>query len=143
MRAQSAQQTGPRLRRIRYGCAHAPDRLRPRSVIALARDHMHMELRHDIAQRGDIELVRDDQRAQDLSTPFDFIQKLMLIRMRKVDPIAHIGAAGYQDHPGKARVVHQQDARQLKVSDRMGVGCKLCVEIEILRINGHLQFASR
>ena len=42
--------------------AAPPDRLRPRGVARETRDHVHVQLRHDVAERGDVELVGMQQR---------------------------------------------------------------------------------
>src|SRR5262245_9996195 len=35
----------------------APDRLRPGGIVPAPCDHVHVELRHDVAERGNVELV--------------------------------------------------------------------------------------
>ena len=56
--------------------AGTPYRPGPRRVALVAREHVHVQLPHDVAERADIELVRRRPRAQQAMTrTLGFLQK--------------------------------------------------------------------
>ena len=58
--------------------AGAPDRARPRGVVFLAREHVHVQLPHHVAERADVELVDGAPRAQQPAGEVDFRQQQAL-----------------------------------------------------------------
>ena len=98
----------------------APDRLRPRRVGLAARDHVHVQLRHRVAERRDIELValghRPSARATRARSRSSIAPALDLV---EIDDFHDAGPARHQQQPGIIRVLDDQDARQRQVADRM------------------------
>ena len=78
---------------------HAPDRARPGDVAGAARDDVHMQLRHQIAERCDIQLVAFGdffQRARDAG---DFRHQLRLLDLVEVDDLDGVRPARHQQQP--------------------------------------------
>src|SRR5262249_52277318 len=99
----------------------APHGLRPGDVAAPARHDVHVQLWHDVADRGDVELVAAGQRFQRGGDAADLDHQGRLLMVGEIDDLANIGPPGHQDQPGKVRVVHDEDARQRQVANRRGI----------------------
>ncbi len=122
---------------VRHGRAVAPDRAGPGRIADAARHDMDVQLRHQIAQRADIDLGRRGERFQRSRgagrSPRSGGARSDAARIEQLD---HRGAPRYQDQPAIARIVHQQHARQRPVGDE-GVsaarrGCRVKSAIALL-----------
>ena len=56
--AQAFSQIGPAVRGGHFALRRGPDRRREVAVVSKARDHMPVQMRHDIAQAGQVDFVR-------------------------------------------------------------------------------------
>ena len=107
-----------------------PDWRWPGIVTNATSNHMHVQLGDDVSQRGYIEFVEWPQLAQRSAGISYFVEQLMLLRSFEVGQFTQAVDARYQDQPGKARVVHQQNAAKGQVGNRQTVAIKLLVENE-------------
>lgn len=126
----------PKLARIvRQDRHRAPDRLRPGGVAAPARDHMHMQLRHGIAERRDIELVALRDLFQRARRPRDLHHQLRLRHLVEVDDLDGRRPPRHQQQPGIIGIVDDEDARKGQVADIDRVAFELWVQRPGLRIH--------
>ena len=91
---------------------------------------MHVQLRHDVAERGDVELVRPQQRFERTADEVDFSEQRALIAFIEVDQIARARDARHEDQPRKPRIVHQAQLRELQIADRVRIGGEARIEHE-------------
>jgi GNAT superfamily N-acetyltransferase len=89
---------------------------------------VHMKLRHDIADRRDIELVAPGHVLEHTGEERDLFHQLVLLRVVEVDDLDGAGVARHQDEPRIVGVVHEQHARERQIADRNGVAGKLRIE---------------
>ena len=90
-----------------------------------ARDHVHVQLRHEVAERGDVELVRLEGIAQRARGAVDLVGQQVALRLVEIDQFARLGQARHQHQPWVVGVVHQPQFAQRERRDRMGVGGQL------------------
>ena len=89
---------------------------------------MHVQLRHLVAERGDVELVAFGDGFERARRGGDFAQQLDLRVFVEVDEFDEAGPARHQDQPGIIGVVRQQHARERQIADRNRVLRELRVE---------------
>ena len=94
----------------------APHGLRPGDVARASGDDVHMQLRHDIAERGDVELVAGGDRLERAGDAGDFGHQLRLLDLVEIDDLDGV-AAGNEQHPGIVRVLDHEHARQRQIAD--------------------------
>jgi hypothetical protein len=83
-----------------------------------ARDHMHVQLRHLISERSDVELVTPSDAFQRARRCSDFAEQLHLRVFFKIDELDEAGQARHQDQPRVVGVVREQRAGKRQVADR-------------------------
>jgi hypothetical protein len=86
---------------------------------------MDMELRHHVAERGDVELVARRHRLQGTGRSRNLGGELDLVGFRQVDDLARARAARHQQQPGIIGVVGEKQPRQRQVADGAGVAFEL------------------
>src|SRR5207342_3135391 len=128
-RAQSLDAADKFLGRIRLRAGHAPYRPRPRDVLVEARDHVHVQLRHHVAQRGHVELVRLELGLQQATGAVDFAGELRLLGVVQVRPFHRVFHPRHYDQPGMVGVVHQLHVAQGEVRDGMCIVGQLRMQV--------------
>src|SRR5262245_5133311 len=94
-----------------------PYRLGPRDIRVPARDNVHVQLRHLVAQRGDVELVASRDGLERIRGRRDLAKQLHLRVILEIDEFDQSGQSRHQDQPWVVRVVCQKDAREGEVAD--------------------------
>src|ERR1043165_8484725 len=107
---------------------HAPDRLRPGRIAAEPGDDVDVELRHDIAERRDVELVAIGHGAQRACDARHLGHQLRLRDVVEIDQFDDVGPARNQQQPGVVRIVDDEHARQRQIADAGGVAFELRVQ---------------
>ena len=97
-----------------------------------ARDHMHVQLRHLISERGDIELFALGDIFQRARRCGDFAEQLHLRILLEIDEFDEAGQARHQDQPRIVGVVRQQRAGKREVADRNRVLRELWMQRPVL-----------
>src|SRR5688572_20592944 len=90
--AQQIDALDQRFRRIRLRRGGAPHRARPRNVLLVARDDVHVQLRHEIAERRDIQLVRPEH-AEHARGAIDFLHQRLLLGRVEIGDLGRVGHA--------------------------------------------------
>src|SRR3546814_3501419 len=90
----------------------APDRTGPGRVAAEAGDDVDVELRHQVAERADVDLVGREARLKGAGGAADLLGELLPCAAVEVMDLLEVRAARHQDEPGIDLVVHQQQARK-------------------------------
>ena len=120
------------------GKAVPPNGARPRGISQFARNHVDMKLRHQIAQRSDIDLHRACDGFEAEACAVDLLDQHHPFGVLQVVDFGQPGPARDKDEPGVTRVVHQQDARQCPIRDMGGVCGKTLMQLK--RIHRHSSF---
>ena len=107
---------------------HAPDRTRPGDIARTTRDHVDVQLRHQIAQCCDIELVAFGDLFQGARDPGNFRHQLRLFDLVEIDDLHGLGPARHQQQPGVMRILDDQHAAQRQVADVDGIFLELVCE---------------
>jgi len=76
-------------------------------VAAAPADDVDMQLRHHVAERGDIDLLRRDRGLQRKTRRYDLAHELRLVVHVEIHDFRQPGAAGHQQQPGIVGVAHQ------------------------------------
>jgi hypothetical protein len=76
-----------------------------------------MQLRNQVAERGDVELVAFVSLHQEVRQAAGLIQQLLSIRCCKLIYLTHISTIGHQDKPRVTAIVHEQQVAQGKASE--------------------------
>ncbi len=82
------------------------------------RDHMHMQLRHLIAERGYVELVAPGDVFQRACGRGDLPEQLHLRVFLEIDELDQRGQPRYEDQPRIVRILRKQHAGERQVADR-------------------------
>ena len=128
------------LRCLRY--SGNPDRIGPGWITREAGDDMYMQLGHLVAQRGHIHLVGLEDLLHQARRAGDFLDQQRALGRRQIMDLPQIGVPRHQDQPGKAPVIHQQQAAERPVAERNAVGGKARMEGEAIRHGASLASAS-
>src|SRR5262245_11353291 len=105
--AQSIEQISPLFFFIRKWRLCAPNRPGPGGISPSACNYVYMQLRHLVAESGNVELValgRSFERSRDRG---DLAKQLHLCVLLKIDELNEPGQARHQDQPGIVCVVRQ------------------------------------
>lgn len=94
---------------------------------------MDMQLRNQIAQGRDIELVAAEGLKHPGAKPAGLVEQCGAIGRAEFEDLAHARNPRHQNHPGITAVIEQKDTRQAKIADRMRVRRELRMEDEILQ----------
>jgi len=97
----------------------------------MARHDMHMQLRHQIAERADIDLRSSADRHQQSSCPCDLFDQHTAIWFGKVEQFDGIVSTWHKDEPRVTRIVHQQDARKRPIGYGRRVACQARMKREL------------
>jgi len=89
----------------------------------MARHDMHVQLRHQIAERAYVDLRGTADALQQSSGPCDLFDQHAAIRSGKVEQFDCIVSTRHKDEPRVTRIVHQQDARKRPIGYGRRVGC--------------------
>ena len=87
----------------------------------VANDVMHVQLRHHVAERRDVELGAGEGLHQCAAEHRGLAQQGELIVITQLVDFADASASRHQDAPGILRVVHQQQAAQGQLREREAV----------------------
>src|SRR5690242_13101340 len=110
----------------------SPDRSRPCRIAVLTRHDVHMELRHLVAERTDIDLRRAAGRLQTLCGTRNLFHEQRAVRLGEIEELDEMWTARHKDDPGVSHVVHQQNARQHPVGYERRVGDEARMKGEVL-----------
>jgi len=97
----------------------------------MARNDMHVQLRHQIAERADIDLRSTADGLQQSSGPCNLFDQHAAIRFGKVEQFDGIVSTRHKDEPRVTRIVHQQDARKRPIGYGRRVGCQARMKNEL------------
>ena len=108
-----------------------PHRAGPGRVAARARDDMDMELRHDIAERRDIDLVAVGERLERAAGVGDLAHQLRLFDHVEIGDFRGQVPARHQQQPGVGGVLDQEHAAERHVADGDGVALEQRIELPV------------
>ena len=91
---------------------------------------MQVELADDVAERTDIDLVRQRVTFQELRSATRLAHQLRLVRKLKIDQFHHVLPPWYKDKPRPPGVVHQQHPGERPVANDKRVAREPLVENE-------------
>jgi len=94
---------------------------------------MDVQLRHDVPDGGDVELVAPRHRPQHLPYQLNFVEQLTPVRRVEVDDLRDARPARHEHQPRVVCVTIDQQARKREVADRHGVGGKLRMQFPLGR----------
>ena len=75
-------------------------------------DHMHVQLRHLVSERGDVELVAGGGASERARRCGDFTEQPYLRSFVKIDKFYGVDKARHEDHPRIVCIFGEQDARK-------------------------------
>src|SRR5690606_1012410 len=81
----------------------------------------HVQLRHQVAQRGDVELVRPEHLAQQAQAEVDFRGQLLALLRFQVDQLPGAGHPRHQYQPRVVGIVHQPQFPQRQRMQRVRI----------------------
>ena len=102
-----------------------PDRAGPGNVAGAARDDMHVQLRHQVAERGDVQLVAFGDLFQGAGGAADLRHQLALFDFVEIDDLHGFMPARHQQQPGVVRILDDKHAAQRQIPDVDGIFLKL------------------
>ena len=102
---------------IGFRLERAPDRTRPGGVARAASDDMDVQLRHQVAESSDIELVAFGDLLQRAGDAGYFRHQLRLLDLVEVDDLDRVGPARHQQQPGIMRVLDDEHTAERQVAD--------------------------
>ena len=71
---------------------------------------MHVQLRNDVAERGDVEFVGFEHCFERTTDEVDFAEQGVLIALVEIDELARASDARHENQPRKSCIVHQHEA---------------------------------
>src|SRR6185295_14340044 len=116
---------------------HAPDRAWPGHIAGAPRDDMDMQLRHQITECRDIELVALGDLFEGARNARDFRHQLRLRDLVEVDDFHSTLPPRHQEQPGVMRVLDDQHLAQRQVADIDRVFFELGVQRPGGGVRGH------
>ena len=99
-------------------------------------DDVDVQLRHQVAERGDVELERGEGIAQQARGVVDLVAELAPLPGVEVDHLARVDDARHQHQPRIVAVVHQPQFAQRERDHRMGVGRQLRMQFVAIVVLG-------
>lgn len=103
-------------------------------VTGEAHDVVHVQLRHHVAERRDVELVPAEVRHQRAPQQRRFRPETCQVGRREVVDLAQSGPARHQDQPRVVPVPHQQHTAQRQVTHHRAIGRERRMQLEVFLV---------
>lgn len=111
-------------RTVWLGGAESPHRTWPGWILRKSRDDVDVQLRNDIAQRANVDLVGIHYPLQRSGHRFNFLEQDGALGSRQVMQLTQILDTRHEDAPRKAVVVHEQQFAQRQPGYRHAISCQ-------------------
>jgi len=94
---------------------------------------MKVQLRHQIAQCSDVELLTRKGLHHEFTCKAGLFQQTVAIPGYQLKDLAHTRSPGHEDHPGIAAVIQQQYLRQPQVAKQVTITGELGMQAEFVQ----------
>src|SRR5690606_15520996 len=110
--------------------SETPDRTGPGGIAFVARDKMHVELRHDVAERAHVDFLTAGHALERLADHVDLEGEHGLVERREFVQLDDARTLWHQHQPWPAAVVHQPQFAQTQPHQRTGIALYARIEFE-------------
>lgn len=89
-----------------------------------------MQLRHEIAERADVQLVARRHVPQRVRRAAQLRHQQRTVVLDEIRDLDRLLAHRHENEPREPRIVHQQRGAEIEIAHRRGIGGKARVEVE-------------
>src|SRR5512132_2923640 len=115
---------------IRARVRPSPDGRRPGRIRAEAGNYMDVQLRHQVAECREVELVGPKRLRNRPGYQGDLLDQRQPVGFRQLEDLAGAFPLRHQDEPRIRRVVHQQQLAQAETTEADGVSSEAGMQVE-------------